>query len=50
MIKIIGLRGYEYEVEPKQFPDGTLKLNLPTITPSQIAWYYENDAELFTLM
>ena len=50
MIKIIGLRGYEYEVEPKHFPDGTLKLNLPTITPNQIAWYYENDAELFTLM
>jgi ribose-phosphate pyrophosphokinase len=40
----------QYEIKPGSFPDGSLHLTLPDDpTICLIIWYYENDAELFTL-
>ena len=39
-----------YMVEEKHFPDGTLHIELPNINVTMVTWFYENDAELFTLM
>ena len=49
MIKVNG-----YEIEINHFPDNTQKLDLPTYVigsdrDANITWFYENDAELFTL-
>lgn len=38
------------EVEQGHYPDGTLMLHLPAAPVSIIEWYYESDAELFTLI
>ena len=51
---MIRVNGYEIAAGTS-FPDGTLSLKLPKIIPNMsdtysIAWYYENDAELFTLI
>lgn len=47
MIKINGIK-----IEPKSFPDNSLLLKLPIEVKSEntMEWYYENDAELFTLI
>lgn len=37
-------------VEQGEFPDGTLMMHLPEENVHSISWYYDNDAELFTLM
>lgn len=37
-------------LEPKTFPDGSLHLEIPFCFPKSISWFYENDAELFTLI
>ena len=40
------------KIEPKSFPDNSLLLKLPIEIKSEntMEWYYENDAELFTLI
>ena len=47
MIKINRIK-----IEPKSFPDNSLLLKLPIEVKSEntMEWYYENDAELFTLI
>lgn len=47
------IKGYEFEIDytNQTFPDGTLNLNGIDITGcTRIEWYYDNDAELFTLI
>lgn len=47
------IKGYEFEIDytNQTFPDGTLNLNGMDITGcTRIEWYYDNDAELFTLI
>lgn len=51
MFRII--KGYNFEIHytNKTFPDGTLNLNDMDLTGcTRIEWYYDNDAELFTLI
>lgn len=40
----------EAEVVQNRFPDGTLNIKMCGSSRNTIHWYYENDAELFTLM
>ena len=50
MIKIKNGGGEEHLIEQNKFPDGTLNIkNLPPYANS-IYWFYENDAELFTII
>ena len=47
------IKGYEFEIHytNQTFPDGTLNLNGMDLTGcTRIEWYYDNDAELFTLI
>lgn len=47
------IKGYEFEIHytNQTFPDGTLNLNSMDLTGcTRIEWYYDNDAELFTLI